>query len=143
MANQPLLPLSIALFVLLGTWQGSFNGVRQYLAAAIIFAGHSLILNRRFKLFLLVVLMAALFHISALVCLAFYFVPLQRTQNPTPVAVLVHYLILIVTLQGGILDALLSVRSGPTGVPVSDSCTPSKPCIRSGLPSRSCLLSSI
>lgn len=80
---SPIFPVSIALFVLLGTWQGTFNGVRQYLAAAIIFAGQKLILERRLGAYTLTVLLAALFHVSALLCLAFYFVPRRRLSLAT------------------------------------------------------------
>ena len=115
---SPAFPLSLALFILLGTWQGSFNGVRQYLAAAIIFAGHSLVLDRRFRPFLLVVAIAALFHVSALVCIALYFVPMRRLRLAAMLLLVVGS-VLVITAQGQILEQIGSLRWGPEGVGLS------------------------
>ena len=49
---------SILLYILTATWQGSFNAVRQYLACAILFAGHRFILERRLIPWVLVVAVA-------------------------------------------------------------------------------------
>ncbi len=72
--------LSILLYLFLGHWQGSFNGVRQYLAAAILFAGHRLILDRKLWQYSIVVLAASLFHVSAIVMFFPYFL-LNRKAN--------------------------------------------------------------
>lgn len=61
--------LSMLLYLFLGQWQGSFNGVRQYLAAAILFSGYRFILKKKYLKFSLIVLAAALFHKSAIVML--------------------------------------------------------------------------
>ena len=37
------------LYIFIGAWHGSFNGMRQYLAAAILFSGHRFIKERKFK----------------------------------------------------------------------------------------------
>ena len=39
---SPSFLLSMLFYLFLGQWQGGFNGIRQYLAAAILFAGHRL-----------------------------------------------------------------------------------------------------
>jgi transmembrane protein EpsG len=70
--------LSLMLFVLTGAWQGTFNGMRQWLACAIIFAGHRFILERRFVPFALAVMLASLFHVSAVLLVLLYFVPRRR-----------------------------------------------------------------
>lgn len=70
--------LGITLYLLSGEWQHSFNGIKQYLAAAILFSGYRFLINREFKKYLLVVLLASCFHISALVMLLLYFfVPIK------------------------------------------------------------------
>lgn len=61
------------LFVLEGVWDGTFNGVRQYLAAAILFAGHRLIYDKKLIRWLLVVLLAMCFHVSAIVMATLFF----------------------------------------------------------------------
>ena len=70
---SPMYLVSMLLFLFLGDWTGSFNGIRQYLAAAIVFAGHRYILKRRFVPYLLTVLTAMLFHKSAVVMILPYF----------------------------------------------------------------------
>lgn len=66
------------LFVFIGVWHGSFNGVRQYFAAAIIFAGHRLILDKKFWKYLLVVFMAFCFHRSSIIMLIPFFIYRNR-----------------------------------------------------------------
>lgn len=76
--NSPSVALSIGLFVFVGGWTGSFNGVRQYLACALVFAGHRFIVARKLPQYLVTVLIASLFHVSALVMAALYLVPRKR-----------------------------------------------------------------
>ncbi len=62
-----------AMLYIFTSWIGCFNGVRQFLAAAILFAGHKLILERKFLKFCFVVFIASSFHITALIMLPMYF----------------------------------------------------------------------
>lgn len=71
---------SILLFIFIGAWHGSFNGVRQYLAVAIIFSGHRYVINRELKKYLLIIFIASLFHISAVSMLLVYFIPLKKMK---------------------------------------------------------------
>ncbi len=66
--------MGIMLYIFIGAWHNSFNGIRQYLAAAIIFAGHRFILEKKFLKYCIVVLLASSFHITALIMLPLYFV---------------------------------------------------------------------
>lgn len=70
---SPMYLVSMLLFLFLGDWTGSFNGIRQYLAAAIVFAGHRYILKRKFVPYLMTVLLAMFFHKSAIVMILPYF----------------------------------------------------------------------
>ena len=56
--------------------------MRQFLAAAIVVAGHRFIVERRFLPYLLVVTMAGLFHVSAFAFILLYFVPQKRLRAP-------------------------------------------------------------
>ena len=76
--TSPTFALSVLLYVLTGPWLGSFNGVRQYLACAVLFAGHRYILDRKFLKWLAVVLVAVLFHISAFVMVLLYLLPRRK-----------------------------------------------------------------
>lgn len=73
-----LFQMGILLFIFIGSWHGSFNAMRQYLAAAIIFAGHRFIYEKKLWKYLLVVGLATCFHITALVMLPIYFIVNKR-----------------------------------------------------------------
>lgn len=72
--------LSLMLFLFLGFWHGSFNGVRQFLAASILFCGYPFLKNGKFLKYLIFVLLAFLFHRSAIVMILPYFV-IRREVN--------------------------------------------------------------
>ena len=61
--------LSIPIFFFL-----SLNGVRQWMAVAIIFFGYQYIQDRKFLKYLICVFLASMFHKSALIALPFYFI---------------------------------------------------------------------
>lgn len=73
--------MSFMLFIFVGSWHGSFNGVRQYLAVAILLASHRLIVDRKPLKYVLAIFVAASFHISALAMIALYFVPNFRMRG--------------------------------------------------------------
>ncbi len=59
--------LSIMLYVLAGEWQEGFNGIRQCMAAAIVFAGHRLILEKKIWQYCVVLFVASTIHATAVV----------------------------------------------------------------------------
>ena len=59
--------MAVFLYITLGCWHGSFNGIKQYLAASILFCGLGALKEKNYVKWLLIVLAAALFHRSALV----------------------------------------------------------------------------
>jgi transmembrane protein EpsG len=77
---SPAFAFGIALYILAGTWHSSFNIVRQYVACAIVFAGHRYIIERKFGKWLFIVSLATLFHVSAIGSILLYFVPTRRTS---------------------------------------------------------------
>lgn len=107
--NSTAFGLSILLFILTGPWLGSFNGVRQYLACAVIFAGHRYILDRKPWKYLLVVLVAGLFHVSAYLMLLLYFLPRRRLSLVTGGLVMLMAA-LTTEAYGRILDVVVVFR---------------------------------
>lgn len=71
--NSHMYWFSLFLYIFLGCWHGCFNGVRQYLAASVLFAGHCFIKERKLLKWILIVLIAAMFHITAVIGIVFYF----------------------------------------------------------------------
>lgn len=78
--GRPSVALTLVLFVFQGTFLASFNVVRQYLACALVFAGHRLIIDRKPGRYLCVVGLASLFHVSALALVFLYFVPRKQLR---------------------------------------------------------------
>lgn len=66
--------LSVLLFVTIGSFYTSFNIMRQTLAVAIIFSGSTFLYERQFKKYFLVVLIASLFHKTAMIMIIFYYI---------------------------------------------------------------------
>lgn len=79
--HSNLFLFSTLLYIFIGSWHGSFNGVRQFLACAIIFSGHSYIIKKEFFKYLLAIILATLFHQSAIVMILLYYVP-QKKMKP-------------------------------------------------------------
>jgi len=65
--------LSVFLFVALYYFYNSFNGIRQYIAIAISFYGYRFILKEKFIKYIVCVLIAMLFHTTAIIMLPVYF----------------------------------------------------------------------
>lgn len=80
--------ISMLLFIFAGAWHGSFNGVRQYLAAAVLFAGHRFILDRKLGKWLAVVVIAGLFHTTAYAMVFWYFVATRKLDGKQIILVL-------------------------------------------------------
>lgn len=62
--------LSVSLFFLIGIYFDTFNGIRQYIAVALFVYSYRYIRDKRFWKFLIIMLIAGLFHTSA-----FFFIP--------------------------------------------------------------------
>lgn len=65
---------TMMLYIFCGCWHGTFNGVRQYLAATILLLGLHYIREKKLVKYAIVVFIAFLFHKSAIVMMVPYFV---------------------------------------------------------------------
>lgn len=67
--------LSMWLYITTFTYYSTFNGIRQWIAAAIVFLGiRYLIIDRKFIQYSIVVLIASAFHSSVLIMIPIYFI---------------------------------------------------------------------
>jgi transmembrane protein EpsG len=71
--NSNMLELVMLLFITTGCYEVSMNGVRQYLASAILFFSFPLIHERKWKIYIPLVLLCSTIHQSALIFLILYF----------------------------------------------------------------------
>lgn len=70
---SPYITLSLFLFLSLGFLLESFNIIRQWIAISIFFYASIFIVQKKFFPYFLLILIAALFHKSALISIPFYF----------------------------------------------------------------------
>ncbi|MCP3761404.1 EpsG family protein [Domibacillus sp. A3M-37] len=99
--------LSMYLYITTFTFYSAFNGLRQYMAAAIIFLGLKYLIERKAIKYLATILIASSFHTSALIMIPVYFLvnykPLSKRN-----------LVMLLTMFGaffgynGFLDTLFS-----------------------------------
>lgn len=73
--------LALYFFVTMGFFQFSLTGIRQSLAMAITLFAFPLIQKKRFFIYILVILLAMLFHKSAIFCLPLYWM-MNMSSNP-------------------------------------------------------------
>ena len=93
--NASIAWVSMILFIGIGSYYTSFNLIRSVMAAAIVSLGYRNIVEGRFKKYLLCVIVAALFHTTALIMLPMYFL-LRKKINKT-------YLIWITVIAIGLI----------------------------------------
>lgn len=112
--NTDCLVTATLLYVFLGCWHGSFNGVRQYLASAVIFSGIRFIKEKKFWKYALIVFIAFLFHKSAILMIFAYFVAHNKINLKNIIILVLASLIVlasfteVVEITGFILQEDLS-----------------------------------
>ncbi len=106
---------AVLLYLFIGEWQGSFNAIRQYIAAAILFAGHRYILQRRLRKYIVVILLASLFHKTSIIMLIPYFV-LTKKPNHAQLVRLAIGAIAIRFSYGFVFDAVEELKGDELSV---------------------------
>lgn len=92
--------LSILLFILSTDYYSwMFNGLRQFLAASIIFSGTSLILDRKYIQMILLIILASTFHQSALIMIPFIFIANGKAFNRKMILVAAAIILSLVFLS--------------------------------------------
>ncbi|WP_410513551.1 EpsG family protein [Paenibacillus sp. BR2-3] len=78
-----LFELGIYIYITSGAFIVSMNGIRQYLAAAIVFAATKYVFNGSWRRYIAVVLFASVFHQSALIMIPIYFIVRREAWTRT------------------------------------------------------------
>ena len=94
-----LFELSLFFYITSGIYLVTMNGIRQYLAASIIFLGTPFLLNRDWKKYFLLVLLASTFHNSALILIPTYFFVNSKAWKPKTFFLLGAGIILAIIYQ--------------------------------------------
>lgn len=91
------LKFAFLLFVLSGCWEHSMNGLRQYLACAIMLMALSLLYKRKWYLYIPIAILAAQIHTSAYIFIVVYFIANKPVWGKFTKIMLVIGLFLLVT----------------------------------------------
>lgn len=110
-----LFELSIYVYITSGLFIVSMNGIRQFLAAAIVFTATKYIFEGNFKKFLLVVLFASSFHASAMILIPTYYIVRRKAWTSTTLLFLVIAIVLAIgynQLSGALFAAIQDTQYG-------------------------------
>ena len=89
--------LSVVIFIALGFFFGSLHILRQYMAIALVLFSYDYLLQRRLIPFIVLVLLAATFHTSAIVFLPTYFICSRKMNSATMILIFLLSLTLAFT----------------------------------------------
>lgn len=101
---------AIVLYILTGCWHNSFNGIRQYLAAAVLFAGSSYAMEGKVLKWIIVVLFASLFHRTAIIMLPVFLISKGRLNKKKVVLIAIGSITL--ALFGDMIFSIMGELKG-------------------------------
>lgn len=90
-----MIELSIFVYITGGLYLVSMNGMRQCLAAAIVFTATKYLLNGDWKKYMLIVVFASLFHESALVLIPIYFIARFKAWSKATLILLILSVLIV------------------------------------------------
>lgn len=91
-----LIEISLYVYITSGMYLVSMNGIRQYLAAAIVFAATKYIFDGNWKMYVLIVLFASTFHQSALVLIPIYFLVRRKSWSAMTCILIILAVIIVI-----------------------------------------------
>lgn len=116
--------LAMLLYLVTGIYFFSFNGIRQALAAAVIFAGAKFIFERDWVRSMAVILLAASFHSSALLLIPMYFIADSKGfswRHFVIAGAVIFFFFLYGDVVSGIFDAVGSNKYGAYSTVLTDT----------------------
>ncbi|MGV3467181.1 MAG: EpsG family protein [Heyndrickxia sp.] len=83
-----MIEISLFVYITSGLFTVSMNGIRQSLAAAIVFAATKFILEGKFKPFVMIILLASTIHQTALIFIPIYFIVRRKAWTKSTLILL-------------------------------------------------------
>ena len=113
---------SVFLFVASADYFWMFNGIRQFLAATIMFLGTALVVNKKFVPLIILIVFASTFHQSALIMIPIVFLVQGEVWNKRTVAFLATAILVIFFVDRftNLLDSLLTDTQYSNAMTYSD-----------------------
>lgn len=93
------LTLSMYFYIATFTYYSTMNGIRQYLASAVLFYGFKHIYEGNFKRYLIYVVIAVLIHQSAFIMLGIYFLARNKVDSKKNLILTIGFIFAIVIYQ--------------------------------------------
>ncbi len=87
--------LSLYVYITGGLFLVSMNGIRQVLAAAIAFTSIRFLMEGSWKRYILVILLASLFHLSALILIPIYFIVRFKAWSKATIALVLISIVIV------------------------------------------------
>ncbi|RLQ96280.1 EpsG family protein [Falsibacillus albus] len=91
-----MIELSLYVYITAGSFLVSMNGIRQFIAASIIFTATKYLMNGNWKKYMMFVLLAASFHKSALILVPIYWI--VRTKAWSKITILLIFGAVIIVI---------------------------------------------
>jgi transmembrane protein EpsG len=91
-----MIELSLYVYITSGLFIVTMNGIRQSLAAAIVFMGTKFIIDGKWLPYFLIVIFASFFHQSALLLIPIYFIARFKAWSKATYALLIFAIIIVV-----------------------------------------------
>lgn len=110
---SPEMDFGIFLFITMGCYVDTMNGLRQAIVAAVLFLVlPKLRIEKKLVPYLIVVLLASTVHGSALIFIPIYFIADKKPWSASTAIVIVACLVVYVFFNTGIGDALVEILDG-------------------------------
>ena len=103
--------LSMYLYICTFCYYSTFNGLRQWIASAIMFIGFKYILERDWKKYFFIVFVAYLFHSSSLIMIPMYFL-VNRDFHSKKTLVIVGLFVFCYIFFNGFISMLFDMLAG-------------------------------
>ncbi|SFI28749.1 MULTISPECIES: EpsG family protein [unclassified Bacillus (in: firmicutes)] len=100
--------LSLFVYITGGMFLTSMNGIRQFLAAAIVFAATKYIFEGNWKKYILIILLASTVHQTALILIPIYFIVRKEAWSKQTYILLVCAVLIVIGFNQ-FMDALFAV----------------------------------
>ncbi|MFS0861507.1 EpsG family protein [Fredinandcohnia sp. 179-A 10B2 NHS] len=94
-----MLEISLYVYITGGLFLVSMNGIRQVLAAAILFSATKFLIDGNWKAYFLVVLLASTFHQSALVMIPIYFIVRYKAWSKATLVLLLFSIVIVIGFE--------------------------------------------
>lgn len=103
--------MTMVLYIVTMNYYGSFNGIIQWMAAGILFFGYRYLVKKKFIKYLMTVLLATMFHSTALLGIPLYFIVNRKFKSKANI-IIVFIFIFIIVFFNSFINELVTLLEG-------------------------------